>query len=434
MNRRAFAALTCAVAVGALCPTLRAQAADFDWKRHQGQTITFLVNTNPLGNSIVKYKGDFEKLTGMTVKVDAYQEQQMRQRLVTAMNARSDEIDVFMTLPSREGLQFAKAGWYADLAPMTKDKVAPDYDFAGFSPALVQAATIEGKLTSIPLNIEGPLVYYRKDLLQKCGAEFPKRLEDMEPTLQKLKACNAETTPFVSRGLKPALPYTFSVFLHNMGGQYMKDGKSALCSPQGQAALGLYAKLLKDYGPPGVVNSSFYQISSLYREGRVAMAFESSNELSSMMEGGARLRDTGIAPLPPGSAGSVPTTIGWGLTISAHSKKQDPAWLFVQWVSSPAMQEKLALEGIAAPRASVAKSEAVRKWLDAEPSRREWQTSLDELAQKGTSEVGYPIVANPASREIIGQAVSELVLGTKPLDKACADADTALNALIAKEQ
>ena len=30
----------------------------------------------------------------------------MRQRLVTVMNSRSDEVDVFMSLPSREGLQF----------------------------------------------------------------------------------------------------------------------------------------------------------------------------------------------------------------------------------------------------------------------------------------------------------------------------------------
>ncbi len=74
------------------------------------------------------YKADFEKLTGMTLKVDGYQEQQMRQRLVTVMNAHSDEVDVFMTLPSREGEQFAAAGWYADLAPMSKTEVAGDYD------------------------------------------------------------------------------------------------------------------------------------------------------------------------------------------------------------------------------------------------------------------------------------------------------------------
>jgi multiple sugar transport system substrate-binding protein len=35
----------------------------------------------------------------------------MRQRLLTVLNAKSSEIDVFMTLPSREGEQFSAAGW-----------------------------------------------------------------------------------------------------------------------------------------------------------------------------------------------------------------------------------------------------------------------------------------------------------------------------------
>ena len=45
----------------------------------------------------------------------------MRQRLVTVMNAKSSEIDVFMSLPSREGEQFAKAGWYADLTAIRQE-------------------------------------------------------------------------------------------------------------------------------------------------------------------------------------------------------------------------------------------------------------------------------------------------------------------------
>ena len=131
---------------------------------------------------------------------------------------------------------------------------------------------------------------------------FPKTLEEMDGVAAKLKACDPGVAPFVSRGLKPALAFTYSVFLHNLGGQYLKAGKSQLCSKEGQASLDLYAKLLKDYGPPGVVNYNFYQISGLYKEGRAAMSFESSNELRSVMEGGARLKDTGIAVLPPAPA------------------------------------------------------------------------------------------------------------------------------------
>ena len=90
--------------------TTAASAADFDWKKFQGKTITFLANNNPVAQALLTNKDDFEKLTGMTLKVDGYQEQQMRQRLVTVMNARSDEVDVFMTLPSREGPAIRRRG------------------------------------------------------------------------------------------------------------------------------------------------------------------------------------------------------------------------------------------------------------------------------------------------------------------------------------
>jgi multiple sugar transport system substrate-binding protein len=419
------------LAVGAYASV--AQAADFDWKKFQGKTVTFLANNNPVSQALLAHRADFEKLTGITLKVDSYQEQQMRQRLVTVMNAHSEEADVYMTLPSREGQQFAAAGWYADLGALTKNEVAPDYDYADLSQALLKAATYDGKLTSIPMNIEGPILYYRTDIFKKCGIDEPKTIADVETAAKKIKACDNLLTPFVSRGLKPAVAYTFSNMLHNIGGSYIVDGKSALCSAKDKEALDTYSRLLRDFGPPGVVSYSFYQISALYLSGRAAMAFESSNELRTMMEGGDRLKDTALIPFPAGEAGQVPTVIGWGMAVSAYSKQPDAAWYFVQWATSPAVQKQMAVQGIAPPRSSVASDPEYRKWIEEEPVRKEWQAALDVLAVKGSSEVGYPIVANPESREFIGQAVQDLILNQKTVEQACAEADKALDALIGRK-
>src|SRR5467141_3337005 len=154
MSGNAFATRVAVTAMALGTVATAAGAADFSWKKFQGKTVTFLANNNPVSQALLTYKDEFEKLTGMTLKVDGYQEQQMRQRLVTVMNAHSDEVDVFMTLPSREGQQFAAAGWYADLASMAKGEAAPEYDTAGLSQALLKAGTFDGKLTSMPMNIE----------------------------------------------------------------------------------------------------------------------------------------------------------------------------------------------------------------------------------------------------------------------------------------
>lgn len=196
----------------------------------------------------------------------------------------------------------------------------------------------------------------------------------------------------------------------------------------------LYSELLKNYGPPGGVNCTFYQVSVLYHEGKAAMAFEASNEIGSMMEGGARLNDTSITPLPPGPGGSHPTGIGGGLSLSAFSKKQGSAWYFMQWATSKDIQTRLALEGIAPPRASVAASGEYQRWIKEQRLRQEWMSALSEMAKTGTSEVGPPMEQQPAAREAIGDAINRIVPGQATVEQAAADADKAIDQLLEKEK
>ena len=134
----------------------------------------------------------------------------------------------------------------------------------------------------------------------------------------------------------------------------MKAGRADLCGPVDKNAYELYSTLLRDYGPPGVVNYSFLQTAALYSAGRAAMAFESSGQMVFISKTPARPKDTGVMLLPPGPAGSIPTAISWNLAISPFSAKRDAAWLFVQWVSGPALQKELSLAAIPPPRGSPA--------------------------------------------------------------------------------
>ena len=291
----------------------------------------------------------------------------MRQRLVTVMNARSDEVDVFMTLPSREGEQFAAAGWYADLSAMPKNDGSKGLRSRRLEPGAAQGWHFQRQADQHADEHRRSRSSTTAPTFSRSAASRSRRRSRMSRRRQKRsRACDSTVTPFVCRGLKPAVAYTFSNMLHNIGGTYMANGKSDLCSPKGKKTLETYSRLLRDYGPPGVVNYSFHQISALYRSGRAAMAFESSNELRTVMEGGERLKDTGLMPFPAGDAGQVPTAIGWGMAVSAYSKQPDAAWYFVQWATSPEIQKKMALQGIAPPRPAVAKIR-VPQWIDEQP-------------------------------------------------------------------
>ena len=91
------------------------------------------------------------------------------------------------------------------------------------------------------------------------------------------------------------------------------------------------------------------------------------------------------------------------------------------------------LAGIAAPRAAIAQDATVRAWLKAQAVRMQLQDAVRSFATIGTSNVGYPIVDNPESRQYIGDAVDNVILGTQSPASACATANTSLNSLITKD-
>jgi multiple sugar transport system substrate-binding protein len=66
MNARMFAARAALPVLAAVAVSAQARAADFEWKKFQGKTVTFLANNNPVALALVTYKADFEKRSTAT--------------------------------------------------------------------------------------------------------------------------------------------------------------------------------------------------------------------------------------------------------------------------------------------------------------------------------------------------------------------------------
>lgn len=414
-----------------------AETEEFNWRRFEGDQINFLANNNPIGQLLQQYAPEFTALTGIRVEVNLYAEQQYRQRLETTFQARSDEVDIFMSLISREGQLYDQAGWYHDLSPFVGNRAitSPDYDFADFGQGVIDAGTLGGRLTGIPVNIEGPVLYYRADVLQACGIAPPTTLAQLRDAAARVSECRPDMIPFASRGLAPALPYTFSNFLHNLGGSYLNaQGRSNLSSNEGVQAIEFYAELLREFGPPGVINYSFPQLTAVNSNGQAVMTFQSSNEFSKIMEVAERANDTRIMVLPAGPAGSVPVVIGWQLSMSPNSRKQEQAWYFLQWATSRDMQVKLGLDGLAPPRTSVWESREFTAWLAEKPVRREWADSLSVLSETGSSVLAPQIILQPETRQVIGEAVGSVILGEATARQAAQRADQLINEIIVRSE
>ena len=427
------AAATVAFATAALA---QAPAKPFDWKRYDGETINFLSSNHPWPNALAEYLPEFTKLTGIQLKIDTYNENQMRQRLATLMQTSSPTIDLFMTTPTREGRLFTSAGYYLDLKKLLNDpSMTPaDYNYSDFTPVITRTSKINGVTLGIPLNIEGPVLTYRRDILDACHVAVPAHMEDLMTAAAAIKKCQPDIVPFTSRGLKEALNFTFGPMLNNFGGSYDKPIDGAyLCNAPGIKTVQFYADLLEKYGPPGVSTYTFYQTSELMGQGRAAMSLESTNEYGKVSGYDGRAADTGVTILPPGAESGVqrPTVIGWHIAIPAFSKKAGPAWYFILWATSAEMEARLAPKGIAPPRVSVFQSPAFQTWAKQYPGRQEWLAALNQLATKATGTVTPPTDRAPEMSTVIGTAVARVMLHETDAKTAACDAEAQIKPLLA---
>ena len=429
MTRRSF--LAGAMLAAATLVAAPAGAQGFNWRSQDGQTVNLMLNNHPWSQAMREMVADFTAKTGVKTRMEIFNEEQYRARLSTLMQGRSADVDVFMSLTSREGAVFNRAGWYADLAPLMADKAltAPDFDYEDFGASIRSASTFGNQVVALPINQEGPLFYWRKDIFERCRIAEPKALEDIPAAAAAIKACDANQGAWAARGIRGVTPYALAAFVYNSGGSFATpDGKPGLAQPNSVKGLEMYSNLLKDYGPPGALNHTFTQVIELLGQGRVAMTHESSNEFANIMRFPNRSSDLGVKVLPPGRETGIskPVAIGWTVAISAHSKRQPAAWLFLQWATSPEVQGKLVQAGVAPPRASVFGGEAFKAWAAEMPIRRAWADALIELGRTGTGVYQSPTDRIPEARDMIGGAMQQIVQGKATPAEAAKAADVEL--------
>ncbi len=415
-------------------PTEAPKPAAFDWKQFSGQTLTLYLPQHPWTNAIQPLFPDFEKQTGIKLEVQTFAEAQLRDKVLIALQAKSSEFDFWMSLKSREGLKYYRAGYYEILDKYLSDPklTPPEYNVKDFAAGPFGGEKFDNKLTGIPIIIEGPVIFYRKDLFDAAKISFPKKIEDIETAAAACMKANPGITGVTLRGDPNAIAYTFGPFLRAFGVNYRDaNGKSQLSSPNGLKAVEYYAKLASQYGPPGVVTYSFAQSSALFGGGNACMEIESSNELSTIVDPKSSkvVGKVGVMPYPPGPGGDVPTVLQWGVSINANSKKKEAAWLFAVWATSQEMQAKLHLKGIASPRLSAWDTPEWKAQLAGDPLRAEWAAAVKHVSEKGSGEVGPPAIEQPTVRKIMGDAIDAVILGQKSAADAMKAADAEIDKL-----
>ena len=399
-----------------------------------GDAITVVLSNHPWQRALEPLISQFEEESGIKVNVQTFAEQQARDRILLNLQSKSSAMDVFMTLPSREGPQFSDAGYYQALDDYLDE--APDtYMVEDFSPSAIDGMKdADGNIIAVPINIEGPVLYYRTDVFEELGLDAPETIEDV---LAAAKAIDdaGEITPITLRGAAAAIAFDFGPFFHGEGLEWTNDdGTANFDQPGAVKAIDEYATLARDFGPDGVINYSFTESSNLFAQGQVAMSLESSNELNSVFDPeNSTVSDmVGVAKMPAGSVEAAPTALSWGVTMSPFSEKKDAAWEFLQWATSPEIQLELTKAEIAPPRDSVAQDPTYVENFST-PAQQQWLEAVADIQANGHTEVGPVGTKAPSMRETLGNAIGKVILGEASAEQAAEEIQKTLNEQLDKK-
>ncbi|QPZ38297.1 ABC transporter substrate-binding protein [Paramicrobacterium chengjingii] len=424
----AIAAATVIAATATACGSPGEGSSD------SGGAINVVLSNHPWQRGLEPLISQFEEESGIKVNVQTFAEQQARDRILLNLQSKSSSMDVFMTLPSREGPQFSDAGYYQPLDDYLAE--APDsYKVDDFSPSAIDGMKdADGQVIAVPINIEGPVLYYRTDVFEELGLEVPETIEDVLAASKVIKE-KGDITPITLRGAAAAIAFDFGPFFHGEGLEWTKeDGTANFDQPGAIKAIDEYATLARDFGPKGVINYSFTESSNLFAQGKVAMSLESSNELNSVFdEEKSTVSDSvGVAKMPAGSVEAAPTALSWGVTMSPFSEKKDAAWQFLQWATSPETQLELTKAEIAPPRDSVATDPSYVENFSSE-TEKQWLEAVADIQKNGNTEVGPVGTKAPSMRETLGNAIGKVILGDATAEEAAKEIQTELTKQLDKK-
>jgi multiple sugar transport system substrate-binding protein len=429
-RRRLLQAGLGAAALGAFpgAGQLAAQAQGaFDWKRFKGEKIEVFLVKSPRGDLLTKFHKEFEDMTGITIGSEMIPEQQQRQKAVIEFNSGNTSFDVIAISYHVQKRLFGKNKWLDDVRPMMADKslADPNLDFADFAKGGLNYATqADGRIDSLPLNLDPWVVYYNKELFDAKNIAYPKNFAEMIDAAARLNDPAKGVSGFVARGLKNANVPVWSSFLLGYGGTFI-DANGKLATDTGEAidAARMYQTLLAKSGPQGVAGFNWNESQSLFLQGKAAMWLDGIG-FAQPLEDPTKSRvvgKVGYGVMPAGPKQQAAALFGDGEGISTFSKKKGPSWFYLQWASNKNNQTRMLQAAAGAPVRNSAYAAAQSSADFKAP--KQWVECM--LTSARIAQPGLPVIAPVTEfRDVFGIALTNMINGADPaaeLKKATAE-------------
>jgi len=188
------------------------------------------------------------------------------------------------------------------------DEVLPEAAKSDILDAFVKSGTYNGKLYGFPDLSSARAFFYNKAIFKKAGIDAPpKTWEEFEADAKKIKSLGGDTIPYALPLGPEESQGEFSMWLFNNSGDWKKDGKWTINSPENTEALTFLKKITDEkltQNNPGKTNRA--DAFNLFKSGKVGMVVGFSPLAGQLDE--EKKVDYGVAPMP--TKMSEPQTFG----------------------------------------------------------------------------------------------------------------------------
>ncbi|WP_235024649.1 ABC transporter substrate-binding protein [Caballeronia arvi] len=401
-------------------------------------TITIATLNNPDMIELKKLAPAFEKANpDIQLKWVILEENVLRQRATTDITTNSGQFDV-ITIGTYEAPQWGKRGW---LSPMTG--LPANYDLDDVVKTARDGLSYNGTLFALPFYVESSMTYYRKDLFQAAGLKMPD-----QPTYDQIKQFADKLTDKSKgqygiclrgkAGWGENMAFVTTV-VNTFGGEWFNEKWQAqLDTPEWKKAVGFYADLLKNDGPPGASSNGFNENLTLMSSGKCAMWIDATvaagilyNKAQSQVSDKIGFAAAPVAVTPKGSH----WLWSWSLAIPKTSKQQEAAKKFAAWATSKEYIEMVGKdEGWASVPPGTRKSTYARpEYKQAAPfgdfvlkaieTADPNDATLKKVPYSGVQFVGIPEFQSFGT--VVGQSIAGVVAGQTSVDNALKAANAA---------
>ncbi len=363
---------------------------------------------------------EFTEETGIEVEIDALQYLKLRDRQLLEMSKDEGEYDVVTWVVMWKG-EYVSKGLLTPLSQFFTNGslVDPEFDIDDIADAYLQNGGIvggkkgympgkSGALYGLPFGAETSIMAYRKDLLEQAGVAPPTTYDELMAALPVIKE-KTGVGALTSRG-KTGHQVTAGWLLHlaPLGGKIFDDAWNPVFNNEAGVKAAEVMRAIAQTGPTGIATFGFGEASAAFLQGDAAMYIDTLKIAAMSRDPKLSKIDgkVGFAEHPVGSrCGSE--TGGFAAGIPANSQNKEAAFLFLQYITSKAGDQRMVELGGDPVRMSTLEANAekfddypvVLKQLPcADP---DWRPLIPEW--------------NELNIDVLGQALTEVITTDEPI-------------------